>query len=103
MRKVNRERIKKLRAEQFGTDGYREDIISLPCLVCARSPVDPAHVLKTRAAGGGPDGLAPLCRIHHTAFDSMGGERFEELYRVSKADIRAWARSHRESWEARHV
>lgn len=100
IRKRNPERLARLQVEQFGADGYKEHIKSLPCLVCGSWPVDPAHVLRTRAAGGGPDGMAPLCREHHTAFDSLGEERFEQLLRISKADIRAWAKDERAEWEA---
>ncbi len=100
IRKRNPQRLARLQVEQFGPGEYKEHIKSLPCLVCGSWPVDPAHVLKTRATGGGPEGMAPLCREHHTMFDSIGEERFERLLRISKADIRAWAKDHRAEWEA---
>ena len=99
IRKRNPERLARLQVQQFGPGEYKAHIKSLSCLVCGCWPVDPAHVLKTRAAGGGPEGMAPLCREHHIAFESIGEDRFELLLRISKADIRAWAKEHRTDWE----
>lgn len=40
------------------------------CRICARGPVDPAHVVS-RAQGGcdSPECVIPLCRAHHRQFD----------------------------------
>jgi hypothetical protein len=41
------------------------------CLVCGRSPVDPAHLVPQRLGGcGHPDCVIGLCRTHHRLFDS---------------------------------
>ena len=100
IRARNPKRIKKLRAKQFGTDGYREHILGLRCVVTGAWPVDPAHVLGRRSTGHGPEGLAPLVRRVHDAFDNIGEARFAELYGVTKEWIRDWARKHRAEWEA---
>lgn len=98
-RKRDRERAKKRRARQFGNDGYREEILRTPCLVRGTLPVDPAHVLGTRGAGHGPDGLAPLSREIHRAFDSsMTDERLWEVYGFTRETIREWARARRQAW-----
>lgn len=102
VRKVNRARLKKLRAQQFGIDGYRETVLSIPCLVRGTLPVDPAHVLGTRGAGAGPEGLAPLSREIHDAFDSsMTDERLLAVHGFTREPIREWARRHRAQWERR--
>lgn len=99
--KRNHARVKRLREEQFGDDGYREHILSLRCLVTGRRPVDPAHVLGTRGAGAGPEGLAPLSREIHDAFDSsMTEKRLMEVHGFTREPIREWARAHRAEWEA---
>ncbi len=98
----NPKRIQKLRAEQFGTDGYREHIISQPCVVCNWWPVDPAHVLGTRGARHGPEGLAPLCRRHHRAFDSsMTDERIMAVHGFLREEVREWARASWRAWTKR--
>lgn len=103
LRPINRERRKRLREEQFGADGYREKILRTPCLVTSTLPVDPAHVLGTRATGAGPEGLAPLSREIHRAFDSsMTDERLQEVYGFTREPIREWARRNRAQWEAKH-
>jgi hypothetical protein len=41
------------------------------CLVCGRSPVDPAHLVPRRLGGcDSPDCVVALCRTHHRLFDS---------------------------------
>jgi len=43
----------------------------LGCLVCGRSPVDPAHLVPRRLGGcDSSDCVVPLCRTHHRMFDS---------------------------------
>jgi hypothetical protein len=40
------------------------------CLVCSRSPVDPAHLVPQRLGGcSDPDCVIALCRTHHRLFD----------------------------------
>lgn len=99
---VNRERRAKLRAEQFGTDGYREHVIASPCLVTGTLPVDPAHVLKSRGAGGGPEHMGPLCRAVHRDFDDMGEARFRARWGVTKEEVRDRCRVFRARWETVH-
>lgn len=55
----------------------REKISQMKCLVCFRSPCDPAHV-KTRGSGGGDviDNLMPLCRSHHSLQHRIGISTF---------------------------
>ena len=104
----NPARIRKLRDKQFGTDGKREWIMGLPSALSGKpgnggEPIDPAHVLKTRGAGGGPEGLAPLLRHEHTDFDgSMTDERFAERYGGrTREDVRDAARRLEEEWQRR--
>lgn len=41
------------------------------CLVCGRSPVDPAHLVPQRLGGcRAADCVVPLCRTHHRLFDT---------------------------------
>lgn len=49
----------------------RRKIAGLGCLVCGRSPVNPAHVVPQRFGGcDSPDCVVALCRAHHRSFDS---------------------------------
>jgi hypothetical protein len=49
----------------------RRKVAGLGCVVCGRSPVDPAHVVPRRFGGcDSPDCVVPLCRTHHRLFDS---------------------------------
>ena len=100
---VNRKRIKTRRAVQFGVDGYREHCIASPCLVTGTTPCDPAHILTTRAAGGGPEHMGPLSRNVHTAYDSMGEDAFHRRYGVTKEWVRDRCREFRVAWNARHL
>jgi hypothetical protein len=46
-------------------------VAALRCLVCGRSPVDPAHLVPQRLGGcNSADCVVPLCRTHHRLFDS---------------------------------
>lgn len=99
MRQVNRARRKKLRAEQFGTDGKRGWILSKRCIVSGRADSDPAHVLESRGAGGGAEGMAPLNREVHVDFDNLGQDRFLEKWGVSKEDVREHARQLELEWQ----
>lgn len=100
IRKRNHARLQKLRVQQFGDDGYYEEILSTPCIVTGATEVDPAHVVKSRGAGGGPGAMAPLRHDVHFDFDTLGEEKFFAKWEVSKADIRAWALNRRQMWEA---
>lgn len=85
----NRDRKKKLRAEQFGA--VAEKIKKMPCCACFpwlyRGDVelpepgpevvsDPSHT-KTRGSGGKKDKQVPHCRRHHDRFEGWGKDRNE--------------------------
>lgn len=108
----NPERIKKLRAKQFGTDGKREWIVSMPCCVSGESagfwPIDPAHTgspdpdergQSTRAAGADSTYMAPLLRPVHTHYDDLPDEKFTAIYGVSKQMVREHALSLDLKWK----
>jgi len=103
--KANPERLKRLRAGQFGVDGKREWIMGLPsaltdCQGWEGDPIDPAHVDGTRGAGAGPEGMAPLRRSEHQAFDSsMTDERFIVRYGRSREYVRHRARELERAWQ----
>jgi hypothetical protein len=68
--------------------GQRLKVVGLCCLVCGRSPVDPAHLVPRRLGGcDSPECVVPLCRAHHRSFDTggialapyLGGESEREL------------------------
>jgi hypothetical protein len=78
---INEKRLARLRKEQFGGE-YREYIIRLPCALCGVYRVDygsqPAHVVKTRGAGGKAHHMLPLCAKHH---------QWQEEHRVEFAEV----------------
>ncbi len=63
------------------------------CLVCGKTPCDPAHI-KTRGSGGVDEewNLLSLCRAHHTMQGSMGFYRFSEKFPMVKwaLDYKGW-------------
>lgn len=105
IRKSNPERAKRVRDSQFGTDGKREWIISLPCATCGKpGPSDPSHV-RARGMGGvnsGPEWMIPQCRECHSRLDSPGWgvKRFEAEYGV---DLAALARQYADLWNERRA
>jgi len=77
LRAINRTRIQRLRASQFGTDGKRSWIVSRRCENCRKpGPSDPAHGDGTRASGADSTCLVPLCRFCHFDFDNLSGAHF---------------------------
>jgi hypothetical protein len=49
----------------------RQKVGGFGCLVCGRTPVDPAHLVPRRLGGcDSPDCVVPLCRTHHRLFDT---------------------------------
>jgi hypothetical protein len=49
----------------------RRKVAGTGCLVCGRSPVDPAHLVPRRLGGcDSPDCVVPLCRAHHRSYDA---------------------------------
>lgn len=51
---------------------YLDRLKSEPCLVCGKRPVDPAHFPRTKAAGGKPHEVIPLCRECHGKLHNEG-------------------------------
>lgn len=112
MRKINPERLKKLRAKQFGTDGKREWVLSMRCGVTglygwAENPMEPAHTgspdpdvrgQSTRGAGADDTFLFPMLHLVHADFDSLPEAKFEELYGVSKQWVREYAEDLDREW-----
>ena len=108
-RRVSR-RFAKHRCEPF-TDWLKA---SWTCLICQRSPVDPAH-LKTRGSGGDDlNNVVPLCRFHHdqqeghtAAFQQKYGTNLDWHARwytdrwLMTPDGQAWRASHPELAEGR--
>lgn len=98
----NHKRMKRLRADQFGADGYYEHVVASPCLLTGRpGPNDPAHILKSRGAGGGPEHMGPLCREAHTDFDHMPEDRFLARHGRTKEWVRDRCREFRIEWTER--
>jgi len=49
----------------------REKVAGLLCLVCGRTPVDPAHIVPQRLGGcADPACVISACRHHHRLYDS---------------------------------
>lgn len=63
----------------------RKKVKELPCIVCGvdrfETKIDPAHVYPQRFAHCEcADGVVPLCRTHHNAYDELlGGRKFDLL------------------------
>jgi hypothetical protein len=52
------------------SDAQREKVSGAACIVCERTPVDPAHLVPQRLGGcDHPDCLLALCRSHHRQYD----------------------------------
>lgn len=60
---------------------YEKWIESLPCLICQRNPVDPAHIKKRSTGGDDRSNLLPLCRTHHDEQEDHT-EEFEARYSI---------------------
>lgn len=78
LRPFNRERRARLHLEDFGPPGYREWIVSHPCVVpgCARTDIQACHA-KSRGAGGKAEHLVPMCSDHHRESHQVGIRTFE--------------------------
>jgi len=57
---------------------YKEYVKAHPCILCDKSPVDPAHFPKTEAAGG--KFFIPLCRACHRHQEDLPKGDFIRLY-----------------------
>ena len=85
------------------SEQQRTKVADLSCIVCGRSPVDPAHLVPRRRGGcDHRDCVVPLCRTHHRLYDHaqlalgvhLGGgyqrERAHALAHVSALQL-CWA------------
>lgn len=83
------------------SEEQRAKVAALRCVVCERSPVDPAHLVPQRLGGcAHPDCVIPLCRTHHRLYDhaelalsphladGSQGERAHALLHASPAELR---------------
>jgi hypothetical protein len=61
---------KRRKAISPASPAQRKRIAERSCVVCARQPCDPAHLID-RSLGGTNDerAVVPLCRDHHRAYD----------------------------------
>lgn len=87
LRSVNRERMKRLRAEQFGYQA--EACRRSPCCACGKAPPSDPHHLKSRALGGKDRDCVPLCRGFlgcHSCFHILGRKKFEEIKIINLDD-----------------
>lgn len=90
------ERREKRRAEQFGTV-YREWLIRQDCMGCrdGRPPyVQPAHVRRTRGAGGKMKDQASLCAECHRWEETASDEEFVGRFGMTRDEMatRSWER-----------
>lgn len=71
---------KKRRAVSPASPAQREKMRGRGCLVCAREPVHPAHLID-RSIGGDDNALAvvALCPEHHRAYDEGSLSLLEHL------------------------
>lgn len=97
---VNRERRKKLREKQFGEK--RDWVIREPCEVTGErsNRIHPAHVLKTRGAGGDKLGLVPLRWDVHRSFDEDSDEEFLRKWGRTKESVKRTAALYEDRWQA---
>ena len=83
MRRQNRKRAAKRRAEDFGERG--EAVRAMPCLIAAQhtcgGKMEAAHA-KSRGAGGDRRHLLPLCSRAHREQHDRGVLTFQTTYQV---------------------
>jgi hypothetical protein len=70
------------------SEAQRAKVLGQACLVCARRPVDPAHLVP-RSLGGcdRPDGVVPLCRPCHRRYDRGGLDLLPHLEPGYRAEL----------------
>jgi hypothetical protein len=52
------------------SEAQRAKVAGLRCVVCERTPVDPAHIVPQRLGGcADPACVIPACRTHHRLYD----------------------------------
>lgn len=112
MRKVNPDRIARLRERQFGDDGKAAWIRSMLCGVTGQEgtpdfPIDACHVgspdrdvrgQSSRGAGADSTFLFPMRRDIHTMFDSLDEAKWLEATGLSKQWVREYAESLHQEW-----
>lgn len=113
MKKVNTDRIRRLREKQFGEgERKREWVMGMLCGVTGQPgteqwPIDPAHAgspdpyergQSTRAAGADDTYLFPMRREVHSDYDSLDEAKWEEKYGVSKQWVREYAAKLDREW-----
>lgn len=56
-----------------------------PCLICGKTPSDPAHI-KTKGSGGHDveENILSLCRSHHSIQHTMSWYKFSEKFPMIK-------------------
>jgi hypothetical protein len=85
------------------SEEQRAKVAELSCVVCGRSPVDPAHLVP-RKHGGCNDAecVVPLCRTHHRLYDHAqlvlgaylaGGWRRERAHALTHVSARRLRRA----------
>ena len=92
----NRARRSRLFREHFGSKERVRFVRQLPCTVCGRTPSENAHV-RSKAAGGKAEDIAPLCSDCHARQHRIGIESFQALHGI---DLRAAARRTDAAWLA---
>ena len=88
MKRTNRKRKAAAFSKAFGDIDRVAFVRGLGCLICG-DPAEAAHV-RSRAAGGGPDDLVPLCRVHHRSQHSLGIRTFEFRHGLDLTAAAAW-------------
>lgn len=89
MPRVNRKRLARRRALQFGPQA--ELCRKSPCCIpgCRRRRSDPAHVVSTGAGGKDRGNVVPLCRPHHDQQHLIGVKTFQRKHGLDLAAIAA--------------
>lgn len=106
LKPINPKRRKRLRMEQ-GLDGPKAEWIrSMPSCVTGRmgwdgDPMTVSHVLGTRAAGAGPEGIVPMLASENQDWDSLDEAKWLEKFGISKPLVREFAVQLEHQWRAR--
>lgn len=79
----------------FGSPERVRWLRTFPCAACGGFPTEAAHV-KSRASGGGPDDMIPLCAPCHIEQHTVGVVTFAEIHGL---DLRALAGEYAARWQ----
>lgn len=92
----------KLKPSRATDEVLLASVRKLVCVVCSKYGVD-AHHVRSRGAGGpdAPWNVAPLCRLHHQRFHSLGLNRFTEKFPVFRLWLtgRGWTHDFNDGWQ----